>query len=174
MIAIVAAKPEEKIKWNTLAIEIVENSKSLRAQAWRGSLYNNLGQAYIEAKLYEQALDAFKKAQKFREEEGYIPNIKVAKWAVAKALRLLNQHEEALNMLLPLIEEYNSMTKQEVLDLPKETLSSVRGLVYEELAEIYTAKAKIYAKFAYEDLSKDDWFKKLEHHRLERMKKLQN
>ncbi|HEV8052853.1 MAG TPA: hypothetical protein VGP47_10195 [Parachlamydiaceae bacterium] len=172
MIAIVAVTPEEKIKWNLLAIELVEIPKSIRAQTWSGSLYNNLGQAYIEGKLYEKALDALKKAQAFREEEGYAPNIRTAKWAVARALRLLSQYEESLNILLPLIEEYDAMVKQDKLDMPKEILPIVRGLVYEELAEIYTVKAKAFAQSAYEDLSKDAWFKKLEPKRLERMKQL--
>lgn len=172
MIAIVAVTPEDKIKWNLLAIELVVNSKSIRAQAWRGSLYNNLGQAYIEEKEYSKALEALKKAQVLREEEGYAPNIRVAKWAVARALRFLNQNEEALNILLPLIKEYNLMVKQDNLDLPLEMLPSLRGLVYEELAEIYAAKAKGFAKLAHEDLSKDEWFKKTEPSRLERLKHL--
>lgn len=174
MIAIIASTPEEKIKWNKLAIELVENSPSVRAQAWQGSLYNNLGQAYLEAKLYPQALDILKKAQKFREKEGYGPNIRVAKWAVARALRLLNQNEEALNMLLPLIKEYDAMTEAGNFDIPQEILPSIRGLVYEELAEIYAAKAAAFAKLAYDDLSQDEWFKKLETNRLERLKHLKN
>ncbi len=52
-------------------------------------------------------------------------------------------------------------------------LPCLRGLVYEELAEIYTTKAKDFARLAYDDLSKDEWFKKLEPKRLERLKQLQ-
>ena len=172
MIAIIALTPEEKIKWNTLTIEFVENSKSIRAQAWRGSLYNNLGQAYIEAKQYQQALDVLKKALIFREKEGYVPNIRVAKWAVARALRLLNQNEDALTILLPLMEKYDSMTKQGEFDMPVEILRTVRGLVCEELAEIYASKSTAFAKLAYDDLSQDEWFKKHESNRLDRMKQL--
>lgn len=172
MIAMIAKTPKEKIEWNTLAIELVENSSSIRTKAWQGSLFNNLGHAYIEAGLYVNALETLRKALKFREEELYVPNIRVAQWAVARALRLLNQHEEALSILLPLIEEYDSMVVQNNLDFPKEMLPSVRGLVYEELAELYVAKAKNFAQLAYKDLSNDEWFKKLESQRLERMKQL--
>lgn len=169
MIAIVAQTPEEKIKWNALAIELVEKSKSIKAQAWRGSLYNNLGQAYIEAQLYEEALSALRKALAFREEEGYVPNVRVAQWAVARALRFQGQHEESLKILLQLKDDYDFMLKHNKLDIPKEMLPSVRGLVFEELAEVYAAEARKFAKLAYEDLSHNEWFIK-ESQRLERLR----
>jgi tetratricopeptide (TPR) repeat protein len=172
MIAIIAQTPEDKMNWNVLAIELAESSTSIDARAWRGSLYNNLGQAYIEAKQYDNAFNALKKCLDFRIEEGYAPNIRVAKWAIARTLRLLNQHDEALNILLPLMEEYDSMAKQDKLDIPKELLPSVRGLVYEELAEVYEHKAMKFAGLCYQDLLNDEWFKKLEPERLERMRKL--
>lgn len=61
------------------------------------------------------------------------------------------------------------MVKLDAWDLPKEMLPSVRGLVYEELAEVHAANAKTFAKLAYEDLSQDEWFRKLEPQRLERL-----
>ncbi len=172
MIAIVAVTPEEKIAWNLHAIELAEKSKIRRAQAWVGSLYNNLGQAYIEARQYEKALTTLQQAQKFREMEGYLPNVRVAKWAVARALRLLNRSNEALDILLALDNEYDSMMKRNELDMPKEVLDTARGLVCEELAEIYSTKAEFFAETAYKNLSKDEWFKKLEISRLERLNQL--
>lgn len=172
MIAIVAITPEEKIEWNSLAIDLAKSSSSQRAKAWRGSLYNNLGQAYIEAGQYEKALQALEIALEFRKEEKYPPNIRVAQWAVARALRLLDKRDEALSILLPLLEEYTSMEKQDNLDFPREMLPSVRGLVYEELAELSTAESKNYAQLAYKDLSNDDWFKNFGSKRLERLKQL--
>lgn len=172
MIAIVATTSEEKIEWNSIAIDLAESSSSQRTKAWRGSLYNNLGQAYIEAGLYEKALQALKKALKFRKEEKYAPNIRVAQWAVARALRFLDKRDEALSILFPLLEEYASMVKQDNLDFPKEVLPSVRGLVYEELAELYVAESKRYAQLAYKDLSNDGWFKNFGSKRLERLKQL--
>ncbi len=172
MIAIVAATPEEKIAWNLRAIELAEKSKIERAQAWLGSLYNNLGQAYIEDRKYEKALIALQQAQKFREKEGYLPNVRIAKWAIARALRLLNRTNEALDILLALDNEYDSMMKRNELDMPKGMLDTARGLVCEELAEIYSAKAQFFAETAYKNLSKDEWFKKLEISRLERLNQL--
>lgn len=44
-------------------------------------------------------------------------------------------------------------------------------MVYEELAEIHAAFVKKYAKDAYQDLSKNEWFVRLEPKRLEKMKR---
>jgi hypothetical protein len=92
---------------------------------------------------------------------------------MARALRLLDRCEESLSILLPLVNEYDAMIKSGKLDMPAEILPFVRGLIYEELAEIYGTKAKDFSKKAYEDLSKDEWFKKLEPARLERLKQQQ-
>ena len=172
MIAIVATGPEEKIKWNLIGIELAEHSDSPRAHAWLGALYNNLGHAYIEAKEYTKAQNALQNALKIREQEGYAPNIRVAKWAVARTLRFQQRYQEAQDILLPLLQQYEDMVASKSLDFPEEMLPSLRGLVYEELAEVYAALSSTYARMAYDDLFHDEWFKKLEHQRLERMKQL--
>lgn len=172
MIAIVAATPEEQITWNQRAIELAESSSSIEAKQWLGTLYNNLGHAHIKAKDYESALDVLKKSLTFRKEEGYEPNIRIAKWAVARALRHLDRNQEALDILLPLLEEYELMLKENKLDIPYEMLSSVRGLVYEELAMVCEVKAKYYAHLAYTDLANDEWFKMTAPERLEHLKKI--
>ncbi len=172
MIAMVAKTPEEKIKWNLLAIEIAEHSDFSRVHAWLGALYNNLGHAYIEAKEYTKAQNALQNALKIREQEDYAPNIRVAKWAVARTLRFQQRYQEALDILLPPLQQYEDMVESNSLDIPEEMLPSIRGLVYEELAEVYSALSSIYARMAYNDLSHDEWFRKLEHQRLERMKQL--
>ena len=171
MIAMIATAPEEKIKWNLIAIELAEHSNIPRAQMWLGALYNNLGQAYIEAKEYTKAQDALQNALKIREQEGYAPNIRVAKWAVARTLRFQQRYQEALDILLPLQKQYEDMVASQSLDFPEEMLPNIRGLVYEELAEVYAALASTYARMAYNDLSHDEWFRK-EQQRLERMKQL--
>lgn len=64
------------------------------------------------------------------------------------------------------------MEKTDSFDIPIEMIRSSRGLVYEELAEIGGEKSKTYAAMAYDDLSKDEWFARLEPERLERLKLL--
>ena len=174
MMAFVAKSAEEKIEWNERAIKLAEHSESVQAQQWLGSLYNNVGQAYLEAKKYEKALLALEKALEYREQEGHAPNIRVGKWAVARTLRLLNRSDEVLPMLRALIDEYDFMVKTGELDMPAEMLPSVRGLVYEELAKIDSTQTKMYAGLAYDDLSLDEWFKRLEPQRLERLKQLRD
>ena len=117
-------------------------------------------------------MPVFKKAQAFREEEGYIPNIRVAKWAVARTLRLLHSTEEAVDILLALNEEYDVLIKSGKLDMPEEMLLYAHGLLQEEIAEIYSAKAKTFSGRAYEALSQNEWIKKLDPKKLERLKKL--
>jgi tetratricopeptide (TPR) repeat protein len=173
MVALVAQTPEEKIQWNLRAITLAEQTESSRARRWLGSLYHNLGQAYIEAKQYEKALAFCEKALSLREQEGYAPNVRTARWAMARALRFLNRLDEAFPILLDLIKTYDAMVETHTLDIPSEMVPALRGLVYEELAEIHATKTKEYAKLACEDLSKDEWFKKLEPRRWERLKELQ-
>lgn len=170
MIAIVSDTPEEKIKWNSLAIDLVENSDSMKAKKWLGSLYHNLGQSYDEAGHYQDSLQAIEHSLEIRKQEGYLPNIRAAKWALGRALRQLDRSEEALNILRSLLEEYEVMLQKGTLDIPIEVL--LRGLVYEELAELDLSQRTHFAKLAYEDLSKDEWFKSLGTKRLERLKTL--
>lgn len=173
MMPFVVKTVEEKMKWNELAIQLAEQTSLPRAKGWLGALYNNLGQAYLESEQYEKALNTFKKAQVLREKEGYLPNVRVAKWAVARTLRLLNRADEALCILLSLMEEYDFQTHSGKLDLPEEMHLYTRGLVYEELAEVYIAKAKLCARLAYEGLSNNEWVQRLEPKKLERLKQLQ-
>ena len=173
MIAIAAEKTEEKIKWNQLAIDLAQKTKEQRAHLWLGSLYNNLGQNFLEAKRFEKALDAFEKALKHRIEQSDVPNIRVAKWAVARTLRALDRLDEALAIQLRLLEEYDAITASGNLDMPAEMFTLIRGWVAEEVAEIYDAKAKIFAKLAYADLSTNAMFQKTEPARLERLRQIQ-
>ncbi|GMU19838.1 MAG: hypothetical protein AMXMBFR12_10290 [Candidatus Babeliales bacterium] len=125
-----------------------------------------------------QALAMFKEALKCREKEGYAPNIRIAKWQLACALRKIGRLDEALSMLLALVSEYDAITKSGNYDVPViQMFNLVRGWVYEELAEIYYAKenyeeAKTFAQLAYDDLSNDEMMRKTEAHRLERLKEI--
>ncbi len=169
MIAIVAPKVDEKMRWNQLAIDLAENTHDERARLWLGSLYNNLGQNLLEVQHYEKALCAFQKALEYREKEGYAPNIRVAKWAVAHTLRLLDRFEEALSILHALVKEYDAISHAGSFDMPAEMFTLTRGFVYEDLAEIYYARAKMFATLAYADLSSNEMFKKSEPKRVERV-----
>ncbi len=110
----------------------------------------------------------YKKALEYREEKGYAPNVRVAKWSVGHVLRLLGKVEEALKIQNNLIHEYETISSSGNLDMPEVMFKLVRGWV--ELAEIHNAKSKSYANLAYKDLANDEMFQKTSPERLERLK----
>jgi tetratricopeptide (TPR) repeat protein len=172
MIAIVAATPEEKRMWNQRAIDLAIKAKDKRAREWLGSLYNNLGQNYMDMHQFEKALAAFEQALVYREQERYAPNIRVAKWATARAQRMLGRYDEALAIQQALLQQYDAIAKAGMYDMPMQLFALTRGWVYEELAELYHAKMKIFAQQAYDVLHHDEMFKQVEPQRLERLRQL--
>ncbi len=66
MLAIAARSFEEKIAWNSTALQYAEASTDERAGGWCGSLYNNLGWTYHDQGDYERALECFQKALQWR------------------------------------------------------------------------------------------------------------
>lgn len=177
MVAIVANNVDDKIKWNKIAIALAEKTNDKRCQTWLGAIHNNLAQNYIEAEKYSKALESFKKCKAYAEERGDPIVIRGAAWGIARSLRSLNQLEKALEIQKDLLIQYEDISSKQLL--PIELVHTGRGLVYEELAEIYSAqnnkeKTKKYSLLAYNDLSQDPWMKKLYPKRLERMKELSN
>jgi hypothetical protein len=83
--------------------------------------------------------------------------------------------EDTIDIQNNLLKEYEEISEKGLL--PIELIYVGRGLVYEELAEIYFAKrsgeqSQKYAHLAYEDLSKDAWMKKLYPKRIDRILEL--
>lgn len=173
MIAIVADRSDEKIKWNQAALDKARSTKDARATLWLGPLYNNLGQNYMDAKEFEKALEMYKKALEYREKEKNQPNIRCAQWAIARALRALGRHDESLAILTKLLKQNETIAQCGKFDMPAEMFTLTRGWVYEEIAEVYAAKASAFAKRAYDDLSGNAMFKKTAPERLERLRNMQ-
>lgn len=146
MVAI-AESPENQLEWNLRALELAENSSDERARNWKGSLYNNLGWTYFDQGDFQEALFMFEKALDFRTQQGDAANTGVARWCVAKTLRMMGHTEEALDMQQQLFEEYQSAGKKS-------------GFVYEEIAECMLVlgremEAEGWFAAAYTELSKD-------------------
>jgi tetratricopeptide (TPR) repeat protein len=146
MVAIVES-PDNQLEWNLRALELAENSTDERARNWKGSLYNNLGWTYFDQGDYQEALFMFEKALDFRTQQGDAGNIGVARWCIAKTLRMMGHTEEALDMQQRLFEEYQSAGKRS-------------GFVYEEIAECMLVlgremEAEGWFAAAYTELSKD-------------------
>src|SRR6266498_2497341 len=135
----------------------------------RGRVFNSSGKRDEARPLFLQALDLAvkskddfnavdaahmmaiietnEKALEFREKEGDLGKIMIAKWCVAKTLRMMDHTEEALEMQRNLFEQYQAAGKKS-------------GYVYEEIAECLTVmgqeqEAQGWFAAAYEELSKD-------------------
>jgi len=157
----------EALKWNETALKDAEESDDQRAKGWLGSLYNNIGWTYFDMKDYEKALNIFEKCRQWHEENKKGYGLAIAKWSVAKTLRMLGKTDEAMEMQLLLLNDIN------------EGKAENDGYVFEELMECCLIKnekekAKEYAGKAYDILSQDIWLQKNEEDRLVRLKKTGN
>ena len=146
MMAIVE-EPEKQMEWNLKALDMAENSNDERARNWRASLCNNTGWTYFDSGNYEEALYMFEKALQLREEQGNPDNIRIAKWCVAKALRMKGHTDEAMDIQQQLFQDYQAAGRKS-------------GFVYEEIAECLLAmenaeEAKGWFAAAYDELRKD-------------------
>jgi len=155
----IAAPPEEQLDWNLQAIRYAESSSDERARGWMGSLYNNTGWTLYDQGRYPEALELFRKAQAFQESQGKEEKLRIARWCVAKTLRVMGQPQEALAMQRAL-----------------EALGEHDAFVEEEIGEcLYalgqTEEAKPYFRQAYAALSQVDWVAE-DTQRLERLKSL--
>lgn len=172
MIAIASEKTEDKIHWNECALEMAQKTNDPRARMWLGSLSHNLGINYLEAMMYDKALTFFHQALEFRKAEGYQPNIRVAEWAIGKTLRLLGMLDDALAIQDGVLKKYQSASDSGNLECPEIIFTQLRGYVYEELAEIYLAKAQHYARRALKNLQDNEVVKATEIGKLERLNKI--
>jgi tetratricopeptide (TPR) repeat protein len=163
MLAIVA-DPASSLDLNLRAIQIAESSSQPKARNWLGSLYNNTGWSYHGLGQYESALEMFEKAEAARREQGRVPEIRIARWCVARTLRSLNRVEEALSKQLTLHAEFEEEGEDD-------------GYVYEEIGECLLAlnrgeEARPYFSMAHKLLSQDSWLADQERERLARLKQL--
>jgi tetratricopeptide (TPR) repeat protein len=162
MVAIVAP-PAEQMAWNERALALAESSLAPAAQRWRGSLYNNMGWTYHDQGRYAEALALFERARAWRETraDSTPHQVRIARWAVARALRSLGRTAEALAQQQALATGYP--------DLPPD------GYVDEEIAECLLAlegsqAAQPAAARAYALLAADPWLREQEPDRLQRLK----
>jgi tetratricopeptide (TPR) repeat protein len=163
MLAILA-DPASALTLNLRAIQLAESSTQERARNWLGSLYNNMGWTYHDMGKFESALEMFEKVEAFRRSKGEAGSIRIASWAVARALRSLNRVEEALFRQLELEKEFESVNETD-------------GYVFEEIGECLlllnrTEEAQPYLAKAYKVLSEDGFLVEHELERLDRLKKL--
>jgi tetratricopeptide (TPR) repeat protein len=147
-------------EWTNRGLRAVTRSADPRTQRWAGSLHNNAGWARHDAGDYAAALDEFEAARTAYAEHGTVEQVRVANWAVARALRSLARFDDALKIQLRLSAQ-----------------GPADGYVDEELAELMLAtgrpdEAGRHARTAAELLGADTWFAEYEPGRLERLRRL--
>ena len=152
------------LAWNERAAALAKGSADPKARRWLASLQNNVGWTYFSGGRYAEALAAFEDALALRVEQGRPGAIRIARYAVAKALRMLGQVER-------------SLAEQTALAAECERAGEPDGYVYEEVAECLLtlgrgAEARPQFARAYALLSKTPWLARDEPDRLERMKAL--
>lgn len=162
MLGISEATPEKRMDWNLKALKLAEDSP--KANRWLGSLYNNIGWSQVDAGNLVEAYDLFERALEFRMKQGNPRSIFIARWSVAKVLRLMNQVHEALRI-------------QEELRMESEKTPGKDGYVYEEIAECLlllnrNEEACPYFSHAFDILSLDPWLVQNEPERVSRLKEL--
>lgn len=156
--------PDRALEWNERAIRLAEQSPSERARGWLASLYNNVGWTYHGRGDFERALEIFDKALALRIEKKQEPQIRVARWCVARTLRSLGRTTEALE-------------RQRLLLAELEAIGEEDGFVFEEIGECLlaagkAAEARPHFARAHEILSRDPGLKETEPERLARLREL--
>ena len=120
--------PDEATRWNERAMALAMSTNAPRALRWRGSLANNMGHTERERGNLDAAIKYFRASLTAFQLTRSDSQIRVAQWQVANVLRLQKKYDEALAMQLRL--------EKDMIEA-----SAPDGYVYEEIAEIYLAKA---------------------------------
>ena len=168
---------DAQIEWNDKALAMAEAAKDPKAKGWIGPLSHNLGWSYHEKgiaaptlvaahraflralELHERSLDVRLAAKATDGEE-----VTVGRWTVARSLRSLARHTDALAILEALDKEISAAGKED-------------GYVFEEIGENLLAlvvpdQAKPWFAKAHASLSKDADLVKSDPKRIERLKSL--
>ncbi|MGD0140109.1 MAG: tetratricopeptide repeat protein [Tepidisphaeraceae bacterium] len=164
MIAIAHPDPAEQLRWNLQTIDLVESCADLTLRSWLGPLCNNAGWTYHDQGDYPRSLALLQKAQVYHDQFGDAKAKFIARWSVAKLLRLNDRRGEALEI-------------QQLLESDMTAGNDPDGFVYEELGELYLLQnrhdvAREYFRKAYPLLEKVDWLVQSELARVERIRKL--
>ena len=162
MVAITYSGTPDAIAWNQRGLDLARVSSEPKARALIPALLNNSAWDLHDMRRFSEALPLFEEAQAEWLARGQPRQIQHARWAVARCLRSLGRHADAL-------------TIQRALEAEHRVAGTVDGYVFEEIAENLAAlgrpdEAKPYFGKAVDELSQDDWFVKNEAARLTNLK----
>lgn len=98
MLAIADSSPQNREAWAMKGLEAAGASADPRAQAWAGSLWNNLGWERFDQGRLEEAKAAFDAQIEARVQFGQESRLLPARWALARCLRQMGRTKEALSI----------------------------------------------------------------------------
>ena len=165
MVALVQPEPEQQLAWTRRALAAARSAADPRARRWEASLTNNIGWSQHDAGRHDEALQSFRDALAARERDGASPvRLREARWAVARELRALARHDEALGILRR-------------LDAELRDTGASDGFVPEEIAENLLAlgragEARPYFARAATELARLDSLERPDDARLARLQAL--
>jgi tetratricopeptide (TPR) repeat protein len=162
MVAITWSGKPMAIEWNQRGLGLARPSKDGKARALIPAMLNNTAWDLHDMARYAEALPLFEEALAEWTQRARPAQIRFARYAVGRCLRLLNRGEEALAMQRKLLDDYAAAGESS-------------GYVHEELAELLAAagkndEARPHFKQAAELLGKDPWLLKNDPQRLARLR----
>lgn len=160
MLAIVMP-PDDAAHWTAAGIELARSSDDRKSRALLPALLNNHAWNLHDAGRFDEALPVFREAETEWHRSGRQPQGRIATWSVARCLRSLKRHAEALEM-------------QRRLEMAWQDAGSEDGYVFEEIAENldalgHTGEAKPYFARAAQSLAADPAFARNHAARLQRL-----
>jgi tetratricopeptide (TPR) repeat protein len=163
MLAIVEP-PASAAQWTKRGVELARASADSKARGLLPALLNNHAWNLFDERKYDEALAVFREAETAWHATGRQPQGRIATWSVARALRALERHDEALRLQTRLEREW-------------EAAGGVDGYVFEEIGENLealgrTAEATAYFRRAEQELGKDPQFARDEAARWKRITSL--
>ena len=106
MVAITHSGTAEAIPWNERGLALARGSNDAEARALIPAMLNNSAWDLHDMGRYAEALPQFEEALGEWSARGKVPQIRFAKWSVARCLRSLGRFQEALEAQQALEKEY--------------------------------------------------------------------
>jgi len=137
MMAFVDTAPADQLRWNEQALALVLASTQPAGRAWEASIRNNLGLSLHGLGRHAESLVHYERALALREAAGARPRaLYVARWLVARGLRLTGRLDEALAL-------------QTRLEGQMHVVGDPDPYVFEELEQIHRARGDAARAAAY-------------------------
>ncbi|HEX4331598.1 MAG TPA: tetratricopeptide repeat protein [Usitatibacter sp.] len=111
MVAITLQGTDAALDWNAKGLAVARTSNDAKARSLVPAMLNNSAWDLHAMKRFDEALARFREAEAAWAERGKAPQVHIAKWSVARCLRSLGRHDEALAILAALEEEGRSTGK---------------------------------------------------------------